>query len=221
MSKHSIRIGGTSRPSACCRPSSASTRLWRRRSRAQPLLVEREARVALGQLEDPPLLAALGGAQLDRALAAAASASRERRALAELAAARPAVPGSTIVPAVVLEHELLAHLGWAPLGLVGEVERLAVGEHAVADLEDLGVGLAAFDRDGDRVERAHRLVGHPPALQQRAHRPQPVALERRLLELLRRGGRAHARARGRARSPRSAPRGSPSRRRCSRGTPPW
>ena len=38
---------------------------------AQPLLVEREPRVALGELEDPALLAALGGAQLDRPAAAA------------------------------------------------------------------------------------------------------------------------------------------------------
>ena len=41
----------------------------------QLLLVEREPRVALGQLEDAPLVAALGGAQLDRAAAALGSAS--------------------------------------------------------------------------------------------------------------------------------------------------
>ena len=43
---------------------------------AQLLLVEREPRVALGQLEDAALVAALGGAQLDaRRRAARASAS--------------------------------------------------------------------------------------------------------------------------------------------------
>ena len=36
---------------------------------------------------------------------------------------------------VVLEHELLHDLGQRTLGLVGEVERLAVGEHPVAHLE--------------------------------------------------------------------------------------
>ena len=48
---------------------------------AQPLLVEREPRVALGELEDAPLLAALGRAQLDRAArggCASASASAAR-----------------------------------------------------------------------------------------------------------------------------------------------
>ncbi len=52
---------------------------------AQPLLVEREARVALGELEDAPLLAALGRAQLDRPAAAAGERVGQRRALAELA----------------------------------------------------------------------------------------------------------------------------------------
>ena len=70
MSKHSIRTGSASSPSACCRPSSASTRCWRRRSALQLLLVEREPRVALGELEDAALVAALGGADLDRAAAA-------------------------------------------------------------------------------------------------------------------------------------------------------
>ena len=96
------------------------------------------------------------------------------------------------MPAVVLQHELLGDLGQVALGLVGEVERLAVGEHAVAHLEDLRVGVPPVDRDGDRVERADRLVRHAPALEQRAHRAQAVALERRLLELLGRRRRAHA-----------------------------
>ncbi len=47
---------------------------------AQALLVEREPRVALGELEDPALLAALGGAQLDRPAAAARERVGERRA---------------------------------------------------------------------------------------------------------------------------------------------
>ena len=94
---------------------------------------------------------------------------------------------------VVLEHELLGDLGQVALGLVGEVEGLAVGEHAVADLEDLGVGLGPVERDGDRVERPDRLVGDALALEQRVDGAQAVALERGLLELLRGGGGAHAR----------------------------
>ena len=75
--------------------------------------------------------------------------------------------------------------------LVGEIERLAVGEHAVADLEDLRVGVGPVDGDRDRVERADGLVGDALALEQAADGLQPVALQRRLLELLRRRGRLH------------------------------
>ncbi len=96
------------------------------------------------------------------------------------------------MPGVVLQHELLGHLREVALGLVGEIEGLAVGEDAVADLEDLGVGVGAVERDRDSVERADRLAGDALALEQRAHGAQAVALERRLLELLRGGRRAHA-----------------------------
>src|ERR1019366_6322307 len=73
----------------------------------------------------------------------------------------------------------------------GEVERLAVGEHAVAYLEDLRVGVLTGERDGDRVECADRGAGDPLALQQRAHGGQPVALDGSLLELLGRRRGAH------------------------------
>ena len=53
---------------------------------------------------------------------------------------------------VVLEHELLGHLALVALAGVLEVEALAVLQHAVADLEDLGVGVDALGRDRDRVE---------------------------------------------------------------------
>jgi len=92
---------------------------------------------------------------------------------------------------VVLQQELLEHLGGGPLRLVGEVERLAVREHAVAHLEDLRIGVGAGERDRDRVERADGGVGDALALEQRSYRREPVALDRRLLELERGGGRAH------------------------------
>ena len=205
MSKHSMRIGGTSRPSACCRPSSASHAALAPALGAQPLLVERQQRVALGQLEDAALLAALGRAQLHRPVAAAGERVRQRRGrVAAISRWTTSSAGIDVAAAVVLEHELLPHLRQLALGLVGEVERLAVGEHAVAHLEDLRVGVAAVDRHRDRVERAHRLARHAAALQQRAHRLQPVALERRLLELLLRRRRHACAPPGRARSRRSA-----------------
>ena len=111
---------------------------------AQALLVERQARVALGELQDAALVAALGRAQLDRRRRAGSpSASCERVALGEgELALDDDQRGDRDVPGVVLQHELLRHLRQLALGLVGEIEGLAVGEHAVADLEDLRVGLA-------------------------------------------------------------------------------
>ena len=47
------------------------------------LLVEREPRVALRQLEDPPLAAALGGADLDRRRRGAPRAARPARSSSE------------------------------------------------------------------------------------------------------------------------------------------
>ena len=76
MSKHSIRIGGTSRPSALLEALERLHAALAAALGAQALLVEREPRVALGELEDAALLAALGGAQLDRPVAPAARAPR-------------------------------------------------------------------------------------------------------------------------------------------------
>ena len=67
---------------------------------------------------------------------------------------------------------------------VVEVEALALGEDAVADLEDLGVGVGALDRDADQVGGADRATGDALALEQRADRLQPVAMDRRALEFL-------------------------------------
>ena len=52
---------------------------------AQLLLLEGQAGIALGQLEDPALLPALGRAQLHRPVAAARQRSRQRGAPGELA----------------------------------------------------------------------------------------------------------------------------------------
>src|SRR5581483_2076762 len=92
---------------------------------------------------------------------------------------------------VVLGEELLRHLGLAALGRVHEVEAVAGGQDAVADLEDLGVGVGALDGDADQVRRLERLAGDPLALHQAPHRLQAVAQHRRPLELLRRRRLAH------------------------------
>ncbi len=75
-------------------------------------------------------------------------------------------------------------LGEVAFAFVVEVEALALGEDAVADLEDLGVGVGALDRDADQVGGADRAAGDALALEQRADRFQPVAVDRRALEFL-------------------------------------
>ena len=131
---------------------------------AQALLVERQVRVALGQLEDATLLAALGRTQLDRAAAAVGERVRERVAAGQLAL-HDEQRGDRRLAAVVLQHELLPHLRRTALGLVRQIEGQPVREHAVAQLKHLRVRLAAVDRDRHGVERADRLVRHAPALE--------------------------------------------------------
>jgi hypothetical protein len=167
--------------------------------------VERERRVAVGQLEDPLLVAALGEADLDPPAAALGQQlgddGVDRLPDDDLRRDRHRV-------AVELQDELLEHLGRVALDLVGQVERLAVRQDAVADLEDLAVRVRAGDGDADRVERADRLVGDALALEERAHGLQAVALDRGLLELVDRGGLVHPRLEARARPRGSGPGGT-------------
>jgi hypothetical protein len=159
MSKHSMRSGSASSPSASCSPSSASTRCWRRRSAFRR--------------------------SWSRASSALRSASSRIRRLSPRSAART----STLAPRRGPRGP--DHLPHFALDRVLQVEGLAVGEHAVADLEDLRVGVGPVDGDGDDVDRPDRLVGHALALEQRAHGAQAVALERRLLVLARDRRRLH------------------------------
>ena len=75
MSKHSIRSGSASRSSTALQPVERLDALLAAALVLEALLVERELRVALGELEDPALVAALGRADLDLRPAAVASAS--------------------------------------------------------------------------------------------------------------------------------------------------
>ena len=145
------------------------------------VFLECELCVALGQLEDAPLLAALRGPDLHRTVALRRQRRdrRRRHGVLDDDLGRHRRGG-----VVVLQQELLDHLLMRPLALVRQVERLAVGEHAVTDLEDLGVGVGPGERYGDRVERPDRRVRNPLALEQRADGGEAVALDRRLLERL-------------------------------------
>ena len=157
----------------------------------QLVLGEREPGVALGQLAQPPLVAALGNAHLDRAAAAARQSLREQLGARPQRRAHDHQPRHRRHRRVVLGGELLGHLVLAALPLVGEVEAMALGEHAVADLEHLCVGGGPVGGDRDQVGRLQRLPGDAAALHQRADRLEAVAVDRRPLELLAGGGLGH------------------------------
>ena len=183
MSKHSIRIGICSIPSARWSPSSASIRCERRRSErsrswSSASRALRSASSRMRRLSPRSAWRTSTGAPR-RSVSASDSASRflHRALHDDLRRHRDRAR-------VVLEHELLGHLALLALAGVLEVEALAVGEHAVADLEHLRVGVRALGGHGDRVERAHRRVRDPLALEQRAHGLQLVAVLGGLLELL-------------------------------------
>ena len=72
MSKPSIRTGSSSIPSASAQRGQRLDPAGAAVLAAQPVLVEGELGVALGQLAQPPFVAALGGADLDRGAAALA-----------------------------------------------------------------------------------------------------------------------------------------------------
>ena len=156
MSKHSIRTGSASRLQRALQAGERLDALLAPALGLELLLVEREPRVALRQLEDAPLAAALGRADLDRPATALAQQLGEHAQLGAL--------GELLLhddqrrdrqrARVVLQQELLGDDRRLLLALVVEVERLAIREHAVAHLEDLRVGLHPVDVDGDRVERA-------------------------------------------------------------------
>ena len=78
MSKPSIRTGSSSIPSASRRLGERLDPALAPVLAAQPVLVEGEAGVALGQLAQAALVAALGHPHLDRAAAALAQRRREQ-----------------------------------------------------------------------------------------------------------------------------------------------
>ena len=190
MSKHSIRIGICDIPSASWRPSSDSIRWLRRRSERS----RSWSRASRALRSASSKIRRLSPRSAERT----STAAPRRSDSASASASVRSVPRGTITcgrdrhrAGVVLEHELLEHLRLVALGGVLEVEGLAVGQHPLAHLEHLGVGVDVLRCDRHRVERPDRVVGHPLALQQRAHCLQLVAELRRRLELLVRRGQLH------------------------------
>ena len=224
MSKHSIRTGSASSAERRLEPLERLDALLAAALGLQPLLVEREPRVALGELEDAALVAALRRADLDARRRGARRAARPRRRA-------PSPPPTSLLhddqrrdrerARVVLQEELL-----------GDDRRLAARP-----------GCRGRTTGGRRGRR--RAPGRParwppcpstatatasnvptPSFATRwrsssADRLQAVALERGLLEVLLARGEEHLALEVAARSRGSGRRGRRSRRRSPRGTPPW
>src|SRR3954447_12970865 len=192
MSKHSMRSGSASSRSASCRSSSASTRCWRERSafRRSWSSASRALRSASDSSRalSPRSAARTSTLAPRRSDSSSASGSRSSTSAWTMTCG-----GVNRGLAVVLQQELLGDLAHAALLDVVQVERLAVAQHAVAQLEDLGVGVGAVGGHRDDVDRAVRVVGDALALQERPHGRQPVALQRGLLELLLGGRVLHPR----------------------------
>ena len=161
MSKHSIRSGIVSRPSACWSPSSASTRCWRRRSERSFSWssASRALRSASSRIRrlSPRSAARISTGPPRRSPSAWASARRDPDVALDDQQRRDHHRAR-----VVLEDERLGDVGDPAAGLVVEVEALAVRQHAVADLEHLGVRLARR-RPRRRSHRASRPTRWRPA----------------------------------------------------------
>ena len=223
MSKHSMRTGSVSSPSARWRPSSDSTRCWRRRSAlsfscSSASRALRSARSRMRRL--PPRSEARISTAPPRRSARISSRIGDLRAGGE-AGLHDDQRRDRERARVVLEDELLGDDGGRLLGLVLEVERLAVAQHAVADLEDLGVGLACPRRRRRPRRRCRRPRWRPAGAPAARARPAAgCARARRSRSPARPSGSACC-ARGRARSACSGRRGRRPRRRRRGGTPPW
>ena len=94
--------------------------------RAELLLVESELRVAFGEIEDPALVAAFGGADLDGSVPALRQRLGHGPDVTQLALYDQQRRHGHGVR-VVLEDECLGHLGDRAAGLVVQVEALAIG----------------------------------------------------------------------------------------------
>ncbi len=154
-------------------------------------MLECELGVALCELLEASLLAALGGPQLDARAAARREQLLERGEVSGLGwhddQRRDAGRGPVVLHAERLDERLQVLAG-------GVLERQAVAvDHApVAQREHLDGRHVAADGEADHVDRADVPAVRGLTLGEMADRVEPVPLPGRLFELLLRGGLAHA-----------------------------
>ena len=122
-------------------------------------MLEREPRVLLRELREPPLLAALRRAHLDTRAAEVAEERRERLGVRDVRG-HDDLRRDRRRAAVVLDAERLEdRLAILPLDVL-EVEREAVDHLPVPEREQLDRGAVALDGEPDHVDRADgALVG--------------------------------------------------------------
>ncbi len=183
-----MRSGRPSRPSASRRRSSASMRAELLARQALDLGLRRELGVALRQLEQAALGAALGGAH---GHVRAAPRGQHRRHAVGLVQRRHDLRRDRRPVPVELQQELLEHVGGVAPFRVLHVERLPVHHRSVAHAEHLRVGPRLALMQADDVERLGVVDARRLALVHVTHGHEPVAQQRRLLELLRRRCRRH------------------------------
>ena len=158
------------------------------------LALERQLCVALCELIELALLTALGGSQLH---ARPAPRFQQPGDCVKVHFGLELAPHDHLrrngaARGVVLRDELLGYLVVADLADVVEVKALAVGEDPVADLEDLGVCLAARRRDGDKIDHAKRRSVEPVAIDRVLDRRDAVPVDGGLFVLATLGCIFHA-----------------------------
>ena len=144
---------------------------------------EHVERVLVGEPLQAPLLAALGGADLDPRAAPLRQQLRERRQVARVAR-HDDLRRHARRAAVVLEPERLEDRRHVLAADVLEMERVAVDHLAAAQREDLDDGAVALGREADHVHRPDRLPLDRLPLDEVLDREEPVAVARRVLEAL-------------------------------------
>ena len=125
-------------------------------------MLERQPGVPGRHVGQPPLLAALCRAHLDRRAAPVGHEELEQVRVLE-PARDDDLAGDRDLSAVVLEGEAPQHVGLAAAGGVLEVEAVPVRESSVAEVEELDVGGVLADADAQDVGRAQAAaVGDLP-----------------------------------------------------------
>ena len=159
------------------------------RGRFGEVAVERLLRIAAGLLEQTPLLAALGAAQIDLATRALAERVREQHLLLQIAIDQHDARRGHLL--VELREEALQHLLLGHVGGVRGKEAAMTPILATTDEEGLDAGRRALGGDRPDIGVGHALGIDRLAALDEGERAQPVAQDGGKLEVHSFGRRRH------------------------------